>query len=159
MTADPPLPADLAFHADTRVPPDPPAIADDLPVLPPRGRGFTARRVRGYLVVGPMPDWLWEHRGAARVVGCFFGTFLGYAGAFAVLIYLAGRGGPRVIHNDIAAILCLLIGCASVAVGLMPIATWPIRLGFRAPAVAGFSLLNGGVALLWFVILAESFRL
>ena len=157
MTADPPLPADLAFHADTR--PAPPPLADPLPALSPRGRGFTARRVRGYLVIGPMPDWLWKHRGAARVAGCFFGTFLGYAGAFAVLTYLAGRTGPRVLDDEIAGFCCLLWGCVCVAVGLMPVATWPIRLGFRAPAVAGFSLLNGGVALLWFVFLAISFRL
>ena len=124
------------------------------PSLPAGRREFTARHVRGYLVVGPLPRWLVRDRGLARLAGSFFGTFLLYAGPFTLLIFLGSRPW-RIIDDDLSGFLCCLIGAAAVGVGLMPLATWPIRLAFRVAAVAVAAIVNAGIAALWFVLLVE----
>ena len=112
-------------------------------------RRLAARRVRGYLVLGPVPPLRAWWPAAVRLVLAALLPFWIYTPLLVGWLFL--------IDLDQTIGMSLLFGGAafSLAAGLYPLATWPCRWPFRLAATLVWATLLGLMGYPWSILVAE----
>ena len=122
----------------------------DPPPESSRRRPFAARRVRGYLVLGPVPPLRRWWPAVGRVLLALMLPFWIYTPLLAAWLALAidldeGVGMP----------LLFVAGTVSIAAGLYPLASWPCPWPFRLAATFVWAALLGIAAWPWTFLIVE----
>lgn len=123
----------------------------DGPPTEDRRRRFACRRVRGYLVLGPIPSsrrWL---PATIRLTLALMLPFWIYTPALAIGLFAMDA------VSDEAIVFPFLFSAAavSIAAGLYPLATWPCRWPFRVAATVAWAAALGAIAFPWTMLVAE----
>ncbi|NNJ24873.1 hypothetical protein [Alienimonas chondri] len=115
------------------------------------GRLFAARRVRGYLVLGPVPPLGRWWRGALRLILALMLPFWIYTPLLACWLFAL----DAISDETTTMSLIFAAGCVSVAAGVYPLATWPCQWPFRLAGSFVWATLMGLIAWPWTMLVAS----